>query len=76
MAAEMISVTLQSMAAGSITVPDVQRNLPGSLAVARLKLMMSKLFGLEPSRQVLYFRAAGEVRAHTYVHCYQSVGCQ
>lgn len=60
MAAEMLTVTLQSMAATSATVPEVQKNLPGSLAVAKLKLMMSKIFGLEPSRQALYFRAPGE----------------
>jgi hypothetical protein len=60
MAAEMLTVTLQSMAATSATVPEVQKNLPGSLAVAKLKLMTSKIFGLEPSRQALYFRAPGE----------------
>lgn len=57
LAREMLSVTLVSMAAASMTMAPVAKRLPGSLTVAQLKQLCHKLFGLEPALQVLYYRA-------------------
>jgi hypothetical protein len=53
----MVSVKLLSMAARSATAEPVERKLPGSMTVGRLKQLLQKLFKLEPALQVLYYKA-------------------
>jgi hypothetical protein len=57
LAKEMLGVKLVSMAAGSMTLPPVEKKLPGSLTIGQLKLLFSKLFKLEVGLQVLYYKS-------------------
>lgn len=57
LAKEMLSLKLVSMAASSMTMPHVEKRLPGSMLVSQLKLLVSKLFKLEVEMQVLTWRA-------------------
>jgi len=54
-AAEVLTVTLRSMAAGSIEREPVTKKLPASFQVGKLKQLMKRLFDLEPELQTLYF---------------------
>jgi len=53
----MMLVTLVSMASGSMTLPPVEKKIPGTLTVGQLKLLFSKLFKLEMGLQVLYYKS-------------------
>jgi hypothetical protein len=55
-----LSVTIRSMAAESCTIEPMQKRLPSSLKVGRLKIMCAKVFGLDIELQMLHFRS--EVR--------------
>jgi len=57
LAKEMLGVKLVSMASGSMTLPPVEKKVPGSLTVGQLKLLFSKLFKLEVGLQVLYHKS-------------------
>ncbi len=54
-----LNVTIRSMAAESCTMNPLQKRLPGSLKIGRLKMMCTRAFGLEVELQILHFR--GEV---------------
>lgn len=51
-----VSATIRSMTAESCTVEPVQKRLPSSLKVGRLKIMCAKIFGLDVEDQLLHFR--------------------
>ena len=53
----LLVVTLVSMASGSMTLPPVEKKVPGTLTVGQLKLLFSKLFKLEVGLQVLYYKS-------------------
>jgi hypothetical protein len=53
---DIINITIRSMAAGSCDVPPLQKRLPRSLQVGRIKAMCARAFGLEVEMQVLHFR--------------------
>jgi len=55
-----LNVTIRSMAAESCTIEPLQKRLPGSLKVGRLKIMCARAFGLDVELQMLHFRS--EVR--------------
>jgi len=52
---EVVSVTLQSMAAGSIEKEPVTKKLPGNFQIGKLKLLCKRLFDLDVELQTLYF---------------------
>lgn len=56
LAKEMLNVRLVSMASGSMTIAPVEKKIPGGLTVGLLKQLMQKLFRLEQSLQVLYYK--------------------
>lgn len=58
-----VNVIIRSMAAGSCTMGPLRKRLPGTLTIARMKAMCGRAFNLEPSMQLLHFRAEGEVDA-------------
>ncbi len=55
-----VTVTLRSMAAESCTVEPIEKRLPSSMKVQRVKIMCSKAFGLDIQLQLLHFRAEGD----------------
>ena len=55
-----INVTIRSMAAESCTCAPMQKRLPSSMKVQRLKLMCSRAFGLNIELQLLHFRSEGD----------------
>jgi len=57
---DLISVTISSHAPASITKKPVNKQLPLSLTVGNLKLICSKLFNLDPTKQVLFFHETKE----------------
>jgi tubulin-specific chaperone E len=57
LATEMLALTLVSMATGSMTMAPTEKRLPASMTVGRLKQMLHRKFGLEPSLQSLYFKS-------------------
>jgi hypothetical protein len=57
--ANLIQVTLKSMAADSSHKAPVARKLPGSMTVANVKRMCQQLFGLDMSKQKLFCQAPG-----------------
>lgn len=54
-----INVTIKSMAAESCTSEPLQKRLPSSLTVGRLKTMLSRAFGLDVDLQILQYRNEG-----------------
>ena len=55
-----ITVTIKSMAVESCTCEPIQKKLPSSMKVQRLKVMCSKAFGLDIEHQILHFRSEGD----------------
>lgn len=53
---DVINVTIRSMAASSCDVEPLQKRLPRSLQVGRIKAMCARAFGLDIDLQILYFR--------------------
>jgi hypothetical protein len=65
-----LNVTIRSMAADSCTIEPIQKRLPSSLKVGRLKIMCSKVFGLDIELQRLHFRS--QVRR---MYCISGIFC-
>jgi len=57
LASELLAVRLVSMAASSMTTAPVDKRLPGSLTVGRLKQLLHRQFKLEPDLQILYYKS-------------------
>ncbi len=55
-----INVTIRSMAVESCTHEPLQKRLPSSMKVERLKIMCSRAFGLDIELQILHFREEGD----------------
>lgn len=53
---DVINVTIRSMAASSCDVEPLQKRLPRSLQVGRIKAMCARAFGLDIDLQILHFR--------------------
>jgi hypothetical protein len=53
---DIINVTIRSMAAGSCDAQPLQKRLPRSLQVGRIKAMCARAFGLDIELQILHFR--------------------
>ena len=64
MGAEVINVTIVSMAAGSVEKEPLKKKLPASFAVGKLKLLCKKVFDLDPDMQTLYYEQ-GDKRSGT-----------
>jgi len=54
---EVLTVKLRSMAAGSIEKDPVQKKLPATFQVGKLKQLFKRLFDQEPELQTLYFES-------------------
>jgi hypothetical protein len=55
-----VNVTIRSMAAESCTREPLQKRLPSSMKVERLKIMCARAFGLDIELQMLHFRSEGD----------------
>jgi hypothetical protein len=53
---DIINVTIRSMAAGSCDAQPLQKRLPRSLQVGRIKAMCARAFGVDVDLQILHFR--------------------
>jgi Leucine-rich repeat (LRR) protein len=53
---DIINVTIRSMAAGSCDLQPLQKRLPRSLQVGRIKAMCARAFGVDVHMQILHFR--------------------
>lgn len=49
-------LTIRSMAAGSCDAQPLQKRLPRSLQVGRIKAMCARAFGVDVDLQILHFR--------------------
>merc|ERR1719446_256005 len=61
LAAEMLTISLRSMAANSIEKEPVSKRVPASLNIGKLKLLCKRMFDLEPEVQILYFETGDKV---------------
>lgn len=57
LAAEVLSVRLVSLATSCLTAEPVEKRLPGSMTVGRLKQLLQRLFKLDPDLQTLYYKS-------------------
>lgn len=58
LAAELVTVTFRNLSFGANgSLEPLQKKLPRSLTIARLRLLVKQLFGLEPRMQDLSLRA-------------------
>ncbi len=56
----VVNITIRSMAAESCTFEPIEKKLPLSMKVHRLKVMCGRGFGLDVERQILHFRLEGD----------------
>jgi hypothetical protein len=56
----VVNVTIKSMAAESCTCEQMQKKLPSSMKVQRLKVMCARMFRLDIELQKLHFRSEGD----------------
>ena len=55
-ASDLLTITLKNLSFGSHgSLEPVQKKLPGSLTVARLRALVKQMFGLEPHLQQVHF---------------------
>lgn len=57
LAAEVLSVRFVSLATSCLTAEPVEKRLPGSMTVGRLKQLLQRLFKLDPDLQTLYYKS-------------------
>ncbi|KAL7521866.1 hypothetical protein ACHAWX_006558 [Stephanocyclus meneghinianus] len=57
---DIINVTIRSMAVGSCDHQPLQKRLPRSLQVGRIKAMCARAFGVDVDLQILHFRVEGD----------------
>ena len=57
LASDLVTITLMSMASGSVTVEPQQKKLPSSMTVARLKQLCERVFKVSSTQ-----------KTHTYTH--------
>ena len=50
LASDLVTITLMSMASGSVTVEPQQKKLPSSMTVARLKQLCERVFKVSSNR--------------------------
>lgn len=67
---DIINVTIRSMAAGSCDAQPLQKRLPRSLQVGRIKAMCARAFGVDIDLQILHFRV--EVRLHDFCYIFHA----
>jgi len=73
-----INVMIKSMASGSCHMDPIQRRLPSSLTVGRLKLLCSRIFDLDIDLQVLHYQCGDdafptELNEDTYTLAYYGI---
>ena len=66
---DIINVTIRSMAAGSCDAEPLQKRLPRSLQISRIKAICARAFGIDIELQILHFRV------EVSWHCCSQIFC-